>query len=831
MRNRTRKIRMIAAAALAAVLCAGLVHAQDSMPVPETEQIEEIMQAPETAQLPEAPAEPVPVQEYSPAEPTPMQEPVQPEIPALEPVIPAQEAAPMQEAAPISEIVSIEEPVQEELPMQETEIPNMDTAAPPKEANAPSEAATPAMASIEESVQEAAPVQEAGQAAAPAQAAELPSDSSQNGQNEIQDPVSEKTNEPAQEAASAQDTAPVQEQPENETPETPAQQPQDPEPSEEPMWLDLMPVEFRIEETKNAQAWSVCLVPVEITNITNQSLEKLEIRITSKDAGYIITPYETEEEAWEGIATYGICEDGEQKNTEKTLRISSLPTGAKIKADLVIYAMEDTCFAPEETQIQVSCSFSAGSTRYQNAGAQKIALIKDASKQPAGDDPVEDPTDDPAEEPTTAAPAEDPAEEPANDNPAEEPATTAPAEEPVEEPAAAATVEEPAEEPANEEPTEEPLTEASATEEPTTEAPAVEEPTTEAPAAEEPTTDPADDEMITVEVIDDGEEEETEDVYYDDWGYYDDWVVYGDYSGTQINTATPYVLVQSYSHKRTIHTGDAFGMEINFLNTSQKVAMENVVIKVEPSDSLSLASGTNTLFVSGIEAGGTISQQINLLAASECKEATQKIDLTVSFEYIDHNERKTGEASESITIPIAQKDRLELRDPSYDEMQAGREGVISLSYVNKGYTSLYNMEASLELENADAVEKTVYAGNVESGKTGTLDFLVTPQTDGEYTGTVTLTYEDAAQNPVSVVVPLEFYSSMAYVEDDFFFDEEELDNVETEEAGFPLIPVLAAAGAAVIVALITVIAVRRKKKAVSPEADLPEDWFKDEPKK
>ena len=36
---------------------------------------------------------------------------------------------------------------------------------------------------------------------------------------------------------------------------------------------------------------------------------------------------------------------------------------------------------------------------------------------------------------------------------------------------------------------------------------------------------------------------------------------------------------------------------------------------------------------------------------------------------------------------------------------------------------------------------------------------------------------------------------------------------------------------AIVIALITAIAVRRKKKAVSPEADLPEDWFKDEPKK
>ena len=262
MRNRRKTTRVIAAAALAAVLCAGLVHAQEAAAVPEPEQIEETVQAMETAQLPEVLAEPEQVPEYGPAEPAPVQETVQPEMPAPETVI----AAP--ETTPVSDIVSVEEPVQEELPVQETEIPDMKNAASEMEANMPAEEAAPAMVFVEEPVQEeeAASVQEAGQATAPVQETVLPSDPVQSEQNEVkQEPASEKEAEPAQkeepaqeagETAPSQEAAPAQDQSEQTAPETSGQQPQNPEPSEEPVWLDLMPVDFRIEEAKNAQAWS-----------------------------------------------------------------------------------------------------------------------------------------------------------------------------------------------------------------------------------------------------------------------------------------------------------------------------------------------------------------------------------------------------------------------------------------------------------------------------------------------------------------------------------------------------------------------------------------------
>ena len=137
------------------------------------------------------------------------------------------------------------------------------------------------------------------------------------------------------------------------------------------------------------------------------------------------------------------------------------------------------------------------------------------------------------------------------------------------------------------------------------------------------------------------------------------------------------------------------------------------------------------------------------------------------------------------------------------------------------------MEARLDLENADAVQHSVYAGNIESGKSGTLDFLVTPEMDGEYSGTVTLTYEDSSQKEVSVVIPLEFDVMTAYVADDFYYDEEMLQEEEYEEkaASMPWIVIIAGASAMAIGSIILIILKKRKAKA-QQDVDL-EDWFRD----
>jgi len=562
---------------------------------------------------------------------------------------------------------------------------------------------------------------------------------------------------------------------------------------------------------------------IEIETDGRGTIENLQLTLKNDHPGYVITSYNSIEAAQQGIMTTGIVGEGELKNNERTLRIQALPLASKIKVEhIIIYALQDVKIDEQKLSAKAHFEMTMAGVRYAGDDTWKIEAEAPVQALPEETDQSteeqirqeEEPVDVEAVNAGTVQEPE-PEDQPTAENETEEESKASVTElEHIDQVQAAAPAE--AENPE----------ETSYVQE--------ESKVTEVIASGEADDE---DEMITVELIPDDEDEDSneemldeafEDEYYDDYGYYDDWVTYSSYdAGTVINTATPYVLVKSYSHKKTIRTGDAFGVEIEFLNTSQKASMDNVVVKVETSDSISLANGTNTLFISGIEAGGTNKQKLNLLAAAECKDLTQKITLSVSFEYVENNERKKGESEESITLPISQKDRLELKDPQYDAMQAGQEGVISVAYVNKGYTSLYNMEATLNLENASAVQRSVYAGNIESGKSGTLDFLVTPEMDGEYSGTVTLTYEDSSQKEVSVVVPLEFDVMTAYVEDDFSSEEALMEEEEYEEkaAGMPWIVVAASAAAATVLG--TVLILRKKKKAkLETDVDV-EEWFRD----
>ena len=481
--------------------------------------------------------------------------------------------------------------------------------------------------------------------------------------------------------------------------------------------LTFHPLEIKIKAPAYWPVNEITTVTLEIKNITNKPMQKLELILRSADPAYKITPYEKEAEARAALEG-----EGNKEKAERTFLIQELPSGESVKAELFLIASENTTVTERGMEAEYVCSFEADSVRYFRTDKWKIEL--------------------------EAVPADAYMEElPATrEIPDQESEMTELADQACVEP--------------------------------------------EIPDQESEMTELADQAYVQPETSQEedlvifqadgslaGEEE------YSDWEYDDDWTTYyydGGYGdgAAQINTATPHIIVESYSHKKTIYTSDAFPIEISFLNTSQKLGMESIMIQVETSDSLSLANGTNTFFLNELAPGGTATQRVHLLASSQCKETPQKLTLTIKFEYVDQNERKEGSSTETINLPIAQKERLELKDPSYDDMEAGKEGLISISYVNKGYAALNNMEASLQLEDADTVQEVIYIGNVDSGKNGTIDFLVTPYLDGDYTGTVTLTYEDLSQEEKAVTKTLTVYNE----KDEAVFSQDFIHASEIDEA-------------------------------------------------
>ena len=114
-------------------------------------------------------------------------------------------------------------------------------------------------------------------------------------------------------------------------------------------------------------------------------------------------------------------------------------------------------------------------------------------------------------------------------------------------------------------------------------------------------------------------------------------------------------------------------------------------------------------------------------------------------------------------------------------------------------------------------------GNIEPGKSGTIDFFFTPNITGTLSYKVIVTYEDDMSFEKTVELPFE--TEVAESAEDFgeggFMGEEDFE----EEAGLPLwAKILIIAGASALVISGAVAAVVLKKKSKKKSNDIPDDF-------
>ncbi len=176
--------------------------------------------------------------------------------------------------------------------------------------------------------------------------------------------------------------------------------------------------------------------------------------------------------------------------------------------------------------------------------------------------------------------------------------------------------------------------------------------------------------------------------------------------------------------------------------------------------------------------------------------------------------RYEASSEENITVPVYQPDRFEITKKEGELVGTQFEEMyITLDYVNKGKGTVSNVSAEIEGD-VEAVSSFVNLGNIESGKSGTIDFIVTPQEIGVQELTVKVTYEDADENEVVREYPVTL-NVEEYVDYSDMYDEEYDDAEEGGSGGVPFyVWIIIAAAAAVAV---IVIVKRRKKKKKSLE--------------
>lgn len=293
-----------------------------------------------------------------------------------------------------------------------------------------------------------------------------------------------------------------------------------------------------------------------------------------------------------------------------------------------------------------------------------------------------------------------------------------------------------------------------------------------------------------------------------------------------IASPTPIVILSKYNYGgSSVAAGSSTNLSFSFTNTSKTIKIENVMVTVTGGQDLMLNGSTNTFYFESVAASGSKTVTVPMKAAQLISASAQDVKIDVTYEYVDQNARKSGNATLSLSVPLYQPDRFELSEPktSYTGY-VGEETSLTIDYVNKGKSAINNVEATIS---GDIDSPTPYqrVGTIDGGKNGTIAFAVTPQLEGENQVKIVITYEDSNGNTKERVFEATV-EAMAYEPADPGMDDPGMIDPEPQST-FPWKYVIIAVVAALIVLLI-VLRIRKKKAKQKAEQALWDKWDEEE---
>lgn len=294
----------------------------------------------------------------------------------------------------------------------------------------------------------------------------------------------------------------------------------------------------------------------------------------------------------------------------------------------------------------------------------------------------------------------------------------------------------------------------------------------------------------------------------------------------ETTAAQPYVIISSYSYgKGDLVAGETRNVTMTFRNTSKTMAVENMMVTMTLPDAMMLTSSSNSFYIEALAAEGTITKTVNVTVKSNAAAQSHSMTVDFTYDYLDNGIRRNAKTTESISMPVLQVDRFTVTGIDLpQEIFTGEENNLSVNFVNKSRTEIYNLSAKLNCEGLSNNGEEQYLGNLASGTTSSADFYITGNEKGELVGEVIITYEDTNMNQRTVSVP--FTTKVTSYEDAWGPqgpvgpqnpDDPGMDPGMEEPAGFPWFWVIG--GVVVVAAGVFVYLKLRKNKKESVEED------------
>ena len=293
-----------------------------------------------------------------------------------------------------------------------------------------------------------------------------------------------------------------------------------------------------------------------------------------------------------------------------------------------------------------------------------------------------------------------------------------------------------------------------------------------------------------------------------------------------IASPTPIVILSKYNYGgSSVAAGSSTNLSFSFTNTSKTIKIENVMVTVTGGQDLMLNGSTNTFYFESVAASGSKTVTVPMKAAQLISASAQDVKIDVTYEYVDQNARKSGNATLSLSVPLYQPDRFEMSEPTSSYTgYVGEETSLTIDYVNKGKSAINNVEATIS---GDIDTPTAYqrVGTIDGGKNGTIAFAVTPLNEGENQVKIVITYEDSNGNTKERVFEATV-EAMAYEPADPGMDDPGMIDPEPTST-FPWKYVIIAL---VVIAVIALIVLRARKKKAKQKAEqaLWDKWDEEE---
>lgn len=273
----------------------------------------------------------------------------------------------------------------------------------------------------------------------------------------------------------------------------------------------------------------------------------------------------------------------------------------------------------------------------------------------------------------------------------------------------------------------------------------------------------------------------------------------------------------------SVVAGQQFTLTADVFVTAGTTGAENVAVSLTLPEQVTVVSGSSQIFVGNMAAGESTS--VNFLLNASATAAAGSANITIN---VNGNAASDGAALTTtmpITVPIVQPERFEVSRTDFPEViNMGEETYGSVSFVNKGKGTIYNVSAELRGEGFTTTEGNQFVGNVASGTESSADFTISPTQAGSINAQLVITYENEQAEEKTITKDITFTVEEMMFEDPGMMPGMGDMPTEPTQTGMPLwawaVIVVLAAG---VVATVVVIVRKKIKKRKENEKLMEED--------